>query len=458
VALAFLVLTGGTSWWCARQNKAAFNSVAYTWQILAQVEMILVDTLDMETRHLRFAVTGDETFSQSYQAGIAEVQKTLAAAKQLTQNPDQRRRLAALEPLIQKEISTANEVVRMRRNGDIAGAVQLSDSEQSRQTRKAISELIAEIEQAEKQLLTLRTDRAMALSRMTIAIVAFASLLSLGLIALASVMLRRDVQKRLQAEEQIVQLNGDLKQHADQLEAANKELTSFSYSVSHDLRSPLRGIDGFSLALEEDYADKFDDLGRSHLARVRAAARRMGELIDDLLKLSQITRAELHLQPVDLSALARIVADELQRREPQRQVEWAIADGLTAEGDPQLLRVALENLFGNAWKFTGKRPSARIEFGTIAAGATRLNDSKAEMDQSLLTPAATVFFIRDNGAGFDMAHASKLFGAFQRLHSRAEFEGTGIGLATVQRIIHRHGGRVWAEGEVDKGAAFFFSL
>ncbi len=242
------------------------------------------------------------------------------------------------------------------------------------------------------------------------------------------------------AEEQIIKLNTDLHQRAAQLEEANKELASFSYSVSHDLRSPLRGIDGFSQALEEDYGDKLDEAGRGYLARVRAATHRMGDLIDDLLKLSRITRAELRHEPVDLSALARTVAGALQLREPQRQVQWEIAGGLSAEGDPQLLRVALENLLGNAWKFTGKQPDARIEFGRWQSDGQ------------------TAFYVRDNGAGFDMTHANRLFGAFQRLHTVAEFEGTGIGLATVQRIVLRHGGRLWAEGAVDKGAVFYFTL
>jgi signal transduction histidine kinase len=247
-----------------------------------------------------------------------------------------------------------------------------------------------------------------------------------------------------QAHKQISTLNEDLErrvaERTSQLEEANKELASFSYSVSHDLRSPLRGIDGFSQALEEDYGEKLDDTGRKHLARVRAATHRMGELIDDLLKLSQIARAEMHRQTVDLSSLAQAITGELQRREPQRQVYLEITDRLSAEGDPRLLRVALENLFGNAWKFTGKRSDAKIEFGRSQHNGQ------------------TVFYVRDNGAGFDMAYAAKLFGAFQRLHSQAEFEGTGIGLATVQRIVHRHGGRVWAEGEIDKGATIYFTL
>ena len=225
-----------------------------------------------------------------------------------------------------------------------------------------------------------------------------------------------------------------------ELEAANKELQAFSYSVSHDLRAPLRSIDGFSQALLEDYADKLDAQGQDDLRRVRNATQRMGQLIDDMLELSRVTRSEINRQTVDLSVLAQTIATELQNSEPQREVEFTVMEGLTASCDPRLLHIALENLLRNAWKFTAKHPKARIEFG---------------FSQSNGKPA---YFVRDDGAGFDMAYAAKLFGAFQRLHAMTEFKGTGIGLATVQRIIRRHGGQVWAEGKVEQGATFYFTL
>lgn len=239
----------------------------------------------------------------------------------------------------------------------------------------------------------------------------------------------------------ILSMIGRLKRVSNQLALANKELEAFSYSVSHDLRAPLRSMDGFSQALLEDYADKVDAEGKNHLQRIRGAAQYMADLIEALLTLSRVTRSELHRTSLDLSALARAIAAELQQREPERQAEWVIQDGLAAEGDPRLVRAVLENLLGNAWKFTAARGPARIEFGVWPGSDGR-----------------PTLYVRDNGAGFDMAYKDKLFGAFQRLHTQAEYGGTGIGLATVQRIIHRHGGRIWAEGAPDQGATFYFTL
>ncbi|MFC1708001.1 GAF domain-containing protein [Planctomycetota bacterium] len=254
----------------------------------------------------------------------------------------------------------------------------------------------------------------------------------------------RQEKERRRREGEIVTLNKELDERVVartvELTAVNKELEAFAYSVSHDLRAPLRGIDGFSRILLADYQDKLDDTARDYLNRVRAGAQRMGRLIDGLLKLSRLTRVEMQQQTVDLSELARKIADQLQRDEPERQVDFGIAAGITALGDRALLDAALENLLRNAWKFTGHREHARIELGVTAHNGER------------------AYYVRDDGAGFDMAYADKLFGAFQRLHDTKEFPGTGIGLAIVQRVILRHGGRIWGEGEVDKGAAFYFTL
>lgn len=254
----------------------------------------------------------------------------------------------------------------------------------------------------------------------------------------------RDVSEQMRAHEEIRRLNAELEQRVAnrtaQLEAVVGELESFSYSVSHDLRAPLRHINGFGRALLEDYEDRFDGEGRLYLQRILAGTERMGHLIDDLLKLAQVTGGEFHRKEIDMSWLVRTVTQELQQGELQRQVEFTIEEGLATNGDPRLLRLALENLLGNALKYTRPRNQAIIEFGAV--------DHNGE-------PA---FFVRDNGVGFDMSYADKLFGAFQRLHRGDEFEGTGIGLATVKRIIRRHGGEVWAESAVDQGATFFFTL
>lgn len=244
----------------------------------------------------------------------------------------------------------------------------------------------------------------------------------------------RDVTAQKQAEREISRRTAEL-------QVANQELEAFSYSVSHDLRAPLRAIDGFSLALIEDCAGQLDETGKGYLNRVRAATQRMGQLIDDMLELARIARVEMRHEAVNVSDLATEVLEDLQKGDEKREVEWHVQPGMVVMGDVRLLRVALTNLLGNAWKYTGRQPHPRIEFGT------RTNAS-----------GATEYFVRDNGAGFDMAYAGKLFGPFQRLHTVTEFPGTGVGLAIVQRIIHRHGGEVHGEGVPDQGATFYFSL
>ncbi|HVP37359.1 MAG TPA: PAS domain S-box protein [Terriglobales bacterium] len=261
-----------------------------------------------------------------------------------------------------------------------------------------------------------------------------------GKTIVATIAQGQDITERKKREEEIKALNEHLKQHEAELASSNKELEAFSYSVSHDLRAPLRNIDGFSHALLEDYADKLDDKGQNYLRRIRAGTQRMGELIDDLLNLSVMVRKEMRREEVNLSEQARSIVDELKHAEPERELEMKIQENLKVSGDPLLLRQLLENLIGNAWKFTSKKPSGKIEFGTTQADGRK------------------TFFVKDNGVGFDMKYVNKMFIPFQRLHSVEEFSGNGIGLAIVKRVIDRHGGRIWAEGEVDKGATFYFTL
>jgi len=244
----------------------------------------------------------------------------------------------------------------------------------------------------------------------------------------------RDICARKRSEEAV-------RKARDAAEASNRELEAFSYSVSHDLRKPLRAIEGFSRALLEEFADRLDARGKDYATRVASGAERMSQLMDDLLELSRAARVNLQIQQVDLSAIAHEIATELRRRNPDRQVELNVQDGLFARGDEALLRAVLENLLENAWKFTARRELAHIEFG-----------ARAEAEGAL------TYFVRDDGAGFDSAYAQDLFRPFERLHKESEFPGTGVGLAIVQRIVHRHGGRVWAEGEPNKGASFYFAL
>jgi light-regulated signal transduction histidine kinase (bacteriophytochrome) len=238
----------------------------------------------------------------------------------------------------------------------------------------------------------------------------------------------------------INQLEQRVNERTAQLQATNRELDAFAYSVSHDLRAPLRAVEGFSHVLLDDYGDKLDDTGKDYLKRIQAGSVRMAKLIDALLKLSRITRSELAITPVRIGEMAAEIARELQGAEPDRDVEFRINKEIIALADETMMKAVMENLLNNAWKFTRKTAQAKIEFGVISEGA------------------CPVYFVRDNGVGFSMEFESRLFGAFQRLHRHDEFEGTGIGLATVQRIIILHGGRIWAEGEEGKGATFYFSL
>lgn len=273
------------------------------------------------------------------------------------------------------------------------------------------------------------------------ALTSAAYIIVLATIVLWTAQALHDIDNQREATQQSLRKSEErYRRRSAELEASNKELEAFCYSISHDLRTPLRGIHGFSELLLEDCGDQISTTGKAHLSRICEGTQRMSTLINDLLDLSRVTRTRMQRERIDLSALAISIAGNLRTGAPERDVEFESVPGIEAEADPELMRVVLENLIGNAWKFTTKRQHGRVEFG-----ASQTNGSR-------------VFFVRDNGAGFDQSHAGQLFGAFQRLHRADEFPGSGIGLATAQRIIHRHGGKIWGEGAIDKGATFYFTV
>jgi signal transduction histidine kinase len=387
-------------------------------QCAVQASQLKESDLDRITLDVQTALAADANFhgrSESLQRNLPPLARDLTEATEAF--------LALLNPLAATERPTVSR-------SDFAAA--------GTRARALSFQLSAEGSRELDRLLQQRIDDLNRARAWGLGLVALSVVLTAGI----TVIVARSINR---VEQKIRDLNATLEHRVEQrtaeIEAANKELESFSYSVSHDLRAPLRGIAGFTEALSRNYRTRLDAEGGKYLDRVLAGAERMGHLIDDLLNLSRVGRVDFVRRPVNLSTMARSVAENLQQTAPQRQVEWVIADGITVEGDSRLLHVVLENLLGNAWKFTAKRPAARIEFGSTPGPA-----------------GGVTCHVRDNGAGFDMAYAAKLFDPFQRLHSLNEFPGTGIGLATVRRIIQRHGGQVRAEAKVDAGATLYFSL
>lgn len=387
-----------------------------------------------------FLLSGSEKFVTRGREARGEFYAALGRLSQLTLADDERQLVGRIEPQERRHQETMERIIARRAGGALREAM-ISEFESELIPRhEALDATLSSLAATKETHLGEAQARSVAISNEIMRTFTGTAVGATALVLGLGVIVARLLANRRKAERRLLALHEELERRAAALAASNEELEAFSYSVSHDLRSPLRGVDGFSKALLEDYGDRLDATGRDYLNRVRAGTQRMGKLIDDLLGLSRVTRAELRRGPVDLSALAAASLDGLRLAEPGRKVELRVEPGLTAEGDPDLLRIALENLLSNAWKFTSRRELARIEVGLERRDGER------------------VLYVRDNGAGFDMAYAGKLFGAFQRLHGAWEFSGTGIGLATVRRIIARHGGRIWARGEVDKGATIYFTL
>ena len=401
---------------------------------------------DAETGQRGFLLTGREVYLEPYESALKSIDRDLQAMKNLAADiPGSAERLARIETLVADKRAELKETIDLYRTLGQKAAVEVVDTDRGKKIMDQVrTDLVALVKATLVRLRTQREAGYAAVRRGSLIAGVGGAVLFL-LVALATFVIERDVHKQRRDAAYILELNQNLEQKVQsrtrELEESNRELESFCYSVSHDLRAPLRSVEGFAKILARDYPMRaLDERGSDLIRRMSASAVRMGQLIDDLLRLSRISRSELETRTFDLSNLVQAVAEELETREPARHVEVKIEPDLVVKGDPRLLRIALDNLLGNAWKFTRDAPSPRLEFG------------------SLVGNGEVAYYVRDNGAGFDMAHASQLFVPFQRLHRPNEFAGTGIGLATVQRVIRRHGGRIWAESAPGQGASFYFTV
>ena len=410
-----------------------------TSAVTAASDDLLVGLLDAETGQRGYLLTGKPVYLQPYTAATSAVPADQQRLGPLVSAvPGGGQYFAELKSLTAAKMAELGKTINLARAGDHAGALRIVDSNQGKQVMDDARGATADLQRAATTAGASR--RSELRTQLNLFIVLAAILAVTDGIAILS--LRRRLRR---AAKEIRSLNANLERQVQQrtihLERANKNLEAFAYSIAHDLRTPLRGISGFAEALADDYGDRLDETGREYAGRVQAGCTRMSTLIDDLLHLSQVTRATMNLQDVDLSAEVTAICDQLRARDPGRQVRVTVQEGVRVTADRTLIRSALGNLLENAWKFTARRDVTAIEFATAPVG-----------------DAPICCYVRDNGAGFDSAYVGKLFQPFQRLHDAAEFPGTGIGLASVRRIIERHGGRTWAEGTVDGGATMYFTL
>lgn len=435
-ALSFVVL-GGLFGMTTLENVAgsrASDSISHTRQVQTQLTLMLSTLQDAETGQRGYLLTDDDEYLEPYESAGRAIDGVVAELRSLTaDNPRQQEKLDLIEPFIIEKFDELGETISLLTSDGIDAALAVVTTGRGKIVLDTIRALVVSMQAEEVGLLQERQDASSRLAALNLATQG----VGIALVVLIAVLVVRKVSHsvavRQRAETELIRRSRDL-------EVANGELEAFSYSVSHDLRAPLRSMGGFSQALMEDYGDQLEGEAQDYLQRIGASSRRMGRMIDDILALSRSTRQELTRERVNLSDYVEAIIGDLRNRDPDRRVTVEIEPNLAVWGDARLLRTVLDNLLGNAWKFTSKKDGARIEFGASSTGDER------------------VYFLRDNGAGFDMAYIDKLFGIFQRLHSKTEFEGNGVGLATVARLVGRHGGRVWAEAEVNKGATFYFTL
>ena len=416
-------------------ERADFTTASVT----EATDSLLIELLNAETGQRGYLLTSKPVYLQPYDMALTTVpadQRRLRS--EVSAVPGGGQYDVELKSLVATKMAELANTINLARAGDHAGALKIVNTNEGLQVMDNVRGVIADLQRAAA---VAGTSRRSDLAAQLVAFAVLAAVLAVTDL-LASFFLRRRLRR---AGEKILSMNANLEQQVQNrtihLERANKNLEAFAYSIAHDLRTPLRGISGFAEALAEDYGDRLDETGHDYAGRVQAGCARMAAILDDLLHLSQVTQTKMNLQDVDLSAEVTAICDQLRARDPGRQVRMTVQEGVRVTADRALIRSALDNLLDNAWKFTGRRDGATIEFATAPAG-----------------DAPICCYVRDNGAGFDSTYADKLFQPFQRLHAASEFPGTGIGLASVRRIIERHGGRTWAEGAVDGGATIYFTL
>ena len=388
-----------------------------------------------EVGHRRYLVTGDESYLKGFHTLDERIPDYIRYVRELTQDiPEQRQHIDLLNQLMQKQLEAERAAIALRTRTGFEGVRDIALTGVAKAELEEFHRIQAQMEHDENRSIYVRGIQSAAITRNTIGLLGIGALLLFVLLASVYYLIRHDITERRRVA-------AELQRRGELLEAANKELEAFSYSVSHDLRAPLRHIDGYASLLEKSTLQLLDDKSKRYLQTISESATRMGQLIDDLLVFSRMGRQEMLQSEVNLDQLVKSVLHDLRHDVQTRNISWSIGALPEVKGDPAMLRQVFSNLIGNAIKFTNTRELATIEIGSDPGHS-----------------AETVIFVRDNGVGFDMQYAGKLFGVFQRLHRANEFEGTGIGLANVRRIIHRHGGRTWAESVLGRGATFYFSL
>jgi signal transduction histidine kinase len=448
-ALLILVCIGALSFWSEVRNEHDREWVTHTLLVVEKLQTVRIDITQVETGQRGYMLTEKERYLELYGAGVEQVRADMAELPDLIRdNPSERDAIQTLEPLIAARLAELDAGIEVRqRSGLLAGAEVVTRADNGEKWMGQIAAQIGQMRESEEGLLSRRLETAAASTRKIKAAIVVGNALAILILLVKGFVIHREIVRRTRAEENLKRSNASLERRTTQLSesnkellAANVELESFAYSVAHDLRAPLRHIAGYSNVLTQDYGHLLDAEGLRFLKKITDGAQNLGHLVDDLLGLSKFGQQVLSLEETSLDALLRDLMEDLAPELAGRAIEWRIGELPVVECDRVLMKQVFANLLLNAVKYTRKREFAVIEVGQMMLHGER------------------VIRVRDNGVGFDMQYAGKLFGVFQRLHKAGDFEGTGVGLAVVQRIVRKHGGRIWAEATLDRGATFFFTL